>query len=71
MNPYDAAGQQPYIRNDSSYDLAFDEFCVVKTAGNGSLAGATPQCKSIASLTTDGIIYPGAKILFGAMPNFK
>ena len=32
MNPFEEAGQQPFVRNDSSYDLAFDDLCVVKTA---------------------------------------
>ena len=70
MNPFVEAGQQPFVRNDSSYDLAFDDLCVVKASGSNTLNGNTPQCKSIASLTHDGVLYPGSKILFGSMPDF-
>lgn len=63
MNPFDEAAQYPIIRNDSGYDLYFDELCVMKKSGN-TLTGTTPQCKAI------GEFFPGEKVVI-ADANFR
>lgn len=55
MNPFDEAAQYPMMRNDSGYDLYFDELCVTKKSGN-TLNGNSTQCKPV------GEFYPGQQV---------
>ena len=61
-NPLVENGEMPYIRNDSDYDLYFDQLCVTKKTGN-TLDGTQTQCKNLGD-----ILYPGEIVKFDSYP---
>ncbi|MDD2870560.1 MAG: hypothetical protein PHS49_01090 [Candidatus Gracilibacteria bacterium] len=64
MNPYTAHGlSRPFIRNESDYDLYFDQICVVKKTGS-TLIGAT-DCREA------GIIHAGQTKYYPTTPDFR
>lgn len=54
-------GGKPYIKNNSDYDLAFDEICVTKKGV--ALDGQQTQCQSLGD-----ILYPGEVVTFDNYP---
>ena len=64
MNLYDTYTiERPYIKNDSYYDLYFDELCITPTSWS-SLNWGT-QCEDI-----DGILFPHDRFEFTNNPNY-
>lgn len=61
-NPLVENGEMPYIRNDSDYDLYFDQLCVTRKAGT-TLDGNQTQCKNLGD-----ILYPGETVRFDSYP---
>jgi len=62
-NPLVENGVMPFIRNDSDYDLYFDQICVNKVGS--SLDGQQTQCKNLGD-----ILYPGEIVKFDSYPNY-
>ena len=63
-NPLEENGEHPFIRNDSDYDLYFDELCVSLTNGS-SLDGTNTQCTPL-----NDILYPGEKVELNPYPTY-